>query len=78
MQTLIQRIKELANELQIAPEGIRVNCEPLKTWGNEVVQSVELEHNGEVYYIVTYLNVDDVSRELKELNDEFPELEIHI
>lgn len=78
MQTLIQRIKELANELQIAPEGIRVNCEPLKTWGNEVVQSVELEHNGEVYYIVTYLNVDDVSRELKEVNDEFPELEIHI
>lgn len=78
MQTLIQRIKELANELQIAPEGIRVNCEPLKTWGNEVVQSVELEHNGEVYYIITYLNVDDVSRELKEVNDEFPELEIHI
>lgn len=78
MQTLTQSIKELANELEIAPEGIGVYCSPSKDRDGEVVQSVELVYNGEIYDTLTYYDLVDIVREFKAVNDEFPDLEIHV
>jgi len=78
MQTLTQSIKELANELEIAPEGIEVHCNPVRDRDGEVVQEVQLIYDGDLYDTLRYYDMVDIVREFKAVNDEFPDLEIHV
>lgn len=79
MQTLTQSIKELANELEIAPEGIEVHCNPVNYLNRgTIAHNVDLSYKGEIYDTLVFYDLDDIVREFKAVNDEFPDLEIHV
>lgn len=78
MNQLTQIVKNISKDIGINPSQLNIYCEPSIDRDGEVLHLIDIVYHDLVYQTLSYYKTEDIVREFRAINDEFPNLEIHV